>query len=157
MPNDTTQVLLATSYKEFLVKEYKSLKEEIAGLVKHSRELELYALAGFAAFYPWYLEYSADKRTLWIPIFLAVLGAARSWAVAVRIAKIASYLRMVETEFGLYARRLGWEHFLLPRPKEEDAAARPGKPPWYGPFVTTAAIFWIALLLVAIAATRVFS
>ncbi len=41
--------------KEFHLKEYDSLKKELGDLVEHSRKLEIYAVAGIAAFYAWYL------------------------------------------------------------------------------------------------------
>ena len=44
----------AAVWKEFHLKEYETLKKEIADLVEHSRKLEIYAVGGIAAFYAWW-------------------------------------------------------------------------------------------------------
>ena len=130
--------------KEFHLKEYESLRKEMGELVEHSRKLEIYALGGIAAFYAWYLTSTSlrlPKELLWIPVFLAMLGALRSWSVYNRLMDIAKYLRQVEKCLTLKdCDLIGWEtHLKLP--KNESS-----------PFLSSAAIFWLVLVLISLLA-----
>jgi hypothetical protein len=130
--------------KDFHLKEYESLKKEIADLVEHSHKLEIYALGGIAAFYAWFFHETArpDRIVLCIPILLVILGAFRSWAVLKRIYEIAEYLLNVEKVFSLKEPRLtGWETHREPKSSS--------------PFLSSAAVFWAVLLAVTMLATRV--
>ncbi len=127
--------------KEFHLKEYESLKKELADLVEHSRKIEIYAVGGIAAFYSWFLLKVPNPPhiALYIPIIVAVLGSFRSWSVLTRIQEIASYLREVEDVFALRDLGLtGWETHR--RTKSSS------------PFVSSAAVFWLVLVAVSVVA-----
>jgi hypothetical protein len=144
--------------RDFHLKEYESLKKEVADQIEHSRKLEIYMLGGLAAFYAWFSNARQVPNTaLCIPIALSVLGALRSWAVGRRVSEIAFYLRRVEYVFAWNDRHLfGWEtHRVMPgragvQPSDEKAE------PWFGPFTTTATVFWGVLVLSSLLAAWLF-
>jgi hypothetical protein len=124
--------------KDFHLKEYESLKKELGELVEHSRKLEIYVVAGIAAFYAWYLTGQAPRpprEALYIPILVVFLGAFRSWSVLTRIQEVAQYIRDLEQVFALSDRKLiGWETY---RHKPENDSS---------PFLSSASVVWLTLL-----------
>lgn len=128
--------------KDFHLKEYESLKQEISELVEHSRRLEVYAVGALGAFYAWYIGTPAGAAAprnpvaLTIPLLVAILGAWRSWTVLTRLNDLAEYLRRVESVFAVSEKGLpGWETYLK---------SQPGSP-----FLLSAIAFWATLVLVA--------
>ena len=131
--------------KEFHLKEYESLKKEIETLVEHSRKLEIYALAGSAALYAWYLNDGSHsvRSVLLIPILIALLGGLRSWSVLARIYEIAEYLRLLEAAICLRDLKLkGWETHRFENNKTNLFHE--------SPFASSAAVFWLVLFGVSI-------
>lgn len=142
--------------KEFHFKEYDSLKAEITALVEHSRKLEIYALGGMAAFYAWWFlranpengnaTLAVDEKALLLPVLIAVMGAFRSLAVALRIDQIAKYLVKLEDVFALEG--LGWERTLAgpnPRGNSPSVVKR-------SPFKSSGSVYWTLLLVVTLVA-----
>jgi hypothetical protein len=136
-----------TSGREFHLREYDSLRQEIAGHIEHTRKLEIYAVGALAAFYSWFL--AAPKRPaviLMIPIVLSVLAALRSYSTLSRIYEIAAYQQRIENAFALKRRGvMGWETYQF-----KPIAASWTKIP--SPLRSTAAIFWFVLIASSIAA-----
>lgn len=133
--------------KEFHLKEYEFLRKEIAELVEHTRKLEIYAVGAIAAFYAWFIKEQPPTPTLFIPTALALLGGFRSYAALIRIYEISDYLRIIERSIAWNESGLcGWESY---RKNEPDRASTRF---WIytAPFLSSAAIFWIALALMSI-------
>jgi hypothetical protein len=144
--------------RDFHLKEYESLKKEVADQIEHSRKLEIYVLGGLAAFYAWFSSARQVPNTvLWIPVVLSALGAFRSWAVGRRVGEIAFYLRRMEYAFAWNDSHLfGWETHRVSPGQRGVQPADEKKEPWFGPFTTTAAVFWGALVLGSLVAVRLF-
>lgn len=124
----------------FLVEEYKSLKAELASLVKESRILETGAIAGTAAVYAWLAKApSVDIVGLgwWIPVLFPVLGLFRHLALTMRIMHIAEYVQQIEDAVCVRKPK-GWEKFLA-----EKRATILGRS-----IGVSSIIFWFMLLLV---------
>lgn len=136
----------SVSGKEFHFQEYVTLKTEVAGLVEHSRKLEIYTVGGMAAFYAWFVTALScehlSRYILCIPVLIAVLGGFRSWAVLTRIGEISAYIEKVESVFALRDKGLlGWETELRAKAS--------------GPFASTATVFWVLLVAASVAAGAV--
>jgi len=136
--------------KELHLKEYESLRKEISELVEHSRKLEIYAVGGITAYYAWFL--TAGKQptaiALGIPTVLAILAALRSLATLVRIEDIAGYILTIESALALRDPLIaGWE--TSRSKKKAESTKKWGKA---APFVTTATLFWVSLIVVTIVA-----
>lgn len=133
---------------EFHFKEYDSLKKEIEAQVEHSRKIEIYVVAGIAAFYAWFLkDHCTVSSAKWIPLFIVLAGAVRSLATVVRIMEIAAYLRELEGVYALTSAGLaGWETHLC-----GVQSRRVG--PWKVvnvPFVLLNTIFWLLLVVIVL-------
>jgi hypothetical protein len=140
--------------KDFHFKEFEVLRKEIESQVEHTRKLEIYAVAAFAAFYAWFLsEPHQTKIFLCIPIAIALLGSLRSAASLVRICEIAAYLKRIEKEYALKHHGLqGWECFRE-FIEEQRRGSKNKLERWLGsPFLGIGAAFWIVLVLVSLAA-----
>jgi hypothetical protein len=134
--------------KEFHLKEYEFLKQEIAELVDHSRKLEIYAIGAIAAFYAWFIKAHPAPVALLIPTALALLGWLRSYAALVRIYEIADYLREMERTLTLNKLGLcGWESYRKAMRGHAPGSIRSRM--YAAPFLSSAAVFWIALILVS--------
>jgi hypothetical protein len=140
--------------KDFHLKEYESLKKEVAEQVEHTRKLEIYAVGGIAAFYSWFINNNPPPALLIIPLLLALLGAWRSGAALKRIEEIVVYLVRLEDEFALFGfgwethrkAGLGWETY------HKDKKNNPSSP-----FLLSGAAFWGTLVLATGAAWWVVS
>ena len=131
---------------EFHLKEYEFLRKEIAELVEHTRKLEIYAVGAIAAFYAWFIKEQPPTLTLLIPTALALLGGFRSYAALIRIYELADYLRIIERSVALNNSGLcGWESYRKKDPNPAPTRFRI----YAAPFLSSAAIFWIALVLLS--------
>jgi hypothetical protein len=121
--------------KDFHLKEYESLKQEVSEQVEHTRKLEIYAVGGIAAFYAWFIgAQPLPHELLIIPSLLAGLGAWRSGAALKRINEIAAYLVKLEGVFAISDEKLGWETHR--------------KNNLTSPFLLSGTAFWGTLILV---------
>ena len=124
--------------KDFHLKEYESLKQEVSEQIEHTRKLEIYAVGGIAAFYAWFIgAQTLPRELLIIPLLLAGLGAWRSGASLKRINEIAAYLVHLEGVFALSSERLGWETH-----RKNNRSS---------PFLLSGTAFWGTLILVTAA------
>ena len=130
--------------KDFHIKEWESLREEITEQIAHTRKLELATVAGLGAFYAWFASaktHSPSHFLLLIPSLLVLLAGLRAWGTLVRIQEIATYIRKIEAQFSLKTNGLiGWD---LTRDKCFAKSA---------PFKVSAGLFWIASLIVSVLA-----
>lgn len=118
---------------EYLIEQYKSLKKEIGSIVSQSWKLEIYAVAGVAAFSTWAVKEKYHRRVWFIACLLPIFGGLRSVGLYGRISQIAGYLRDFESANGIPS----WELAL--------GASRLR-------ISTISLLFWIILLLATIAA-----
>ena len=112
-----------TKFEEFLLEEYKTLREEIVLHVNHGRQIEIALVLGIGAIYGWAPHENAGEiinLIWWFPPLLAALGAFREWGHRVRIFQIAEYIRKIETHFLKAPAPLGWEHYLVEKRKLSD-------------------------------------
>ena len=127
--------------KEFHIKEWESLREEITSQIDHTRKLELATVAGLGAFYAWFASAKAHTPShflLAVPSLLVLLAGLRAWGTLVRIQEIATYIRTIEEAFSLKTGELiGWD------------ITRDTKFPRSSPFKVSAAAFWFAALAVS--------
>jgi hypothetical protein len=128
--------------QNFSIEQNKALWAEIAESVKETRLLERYAVIGTAAYWSFLIKDGRVPLTVqnyleWavIPALFAVLGGARSLALLWRVMMIGAFLRGIETS----ADYPGWETFLHPLNGKHSK-----------PFLTTALIIWICILLTAL-------
>lgn len=129
--------------KEFHLKEYEFLKEEIADLVDHMRKIEVYAVGATAAFYAWFIKTHPTTFALAIPIALAVLGGFRSYAVLLRVYEIAKYIRHIEKNFALNDASLsGWDSYL----QQFRNSMFTRLSIYIAPFFSSAALFWVLFI-----------
>jgi hypothetical protein len=129
--------------REFHIKEWESLREEITSQINHTRKLEFATVAGMAAFYAWFASAKppVSHFLLALPSLLVLLAGLRAWGTLVRIQEIAKYIRKIETAFCLdKAGLIGWD-----RTRDKDF-------PKSSPFKVSAALFWIAALAVSVLA-----
>jgi hypothetical protein len=121
--------------KDFVLKEYESLRSEIRELVADSRAVERNAVIATTAIWTWLLvqpeaaPWSAMAK--WLPTVFCALSALRSWMLLLAIHRIAQYLRQVEDAWGS---DLGfkWEHFIQSKS-------------WY--IAVSALLLWAVLLI----------
>lgn len=129
--------------REFHVKEWESLREEITSQIDHTRKLELATVAGLGAFYAWFASAtpSPSHFLLVVPSLLVLLAGRRAWGTLVRIQEIATYIRTLEQALCLDQEGLiGWDRTrdkLFPKPS---------------PFMMSAALYWFAALAVSVLA-----
>lgn len=129
--------------REFHIKEWESLREEITSQIDHTRKLELATVAGMAAFYAWFASAKppVSHFLLTLPSLLVLLAGLRAWGTLVRIQEIATYIRKIEEAFSLgEAGLIGWD-----RTREQDF-------PKSSPFKVSASLFWWVALVVSILA-----
>ncbi len=127
--------------QSFSIEQNKTLWSEIAESVKETRLLERYVVVGTAAYWAFLIKDGKVPLTMqnfaeWtlIPAMFAILGGLRCLALLSRITMIGDFLRGIENS----AEYPGWETFLRPPV---------GKHP--KPFLSTAMIIWICILLMA--------
>jgi hypothetical protein len=121
--------------KDFVLKEYESLRNEIRELVADSRAVERNAVIGTTAIWTWLLVQPQaapwSVMAKWLPTVFCLLSALRSLMLLLAIQGIAQYLRQVEdawaSEFGFK-----WEHFIQSKS-------------WY--IAASALILWAVLLI----------
>jgi hypothetical protein len=129
--------------RDFHIKEWESLRDEITSQIDHTRQLELATVAGMAAFYAWFATAKPPLShfLLALPSLLVLLAGLRSWGTLVRIQEIATYIRKIEAEFCLNkAELIGWD-----RTRDRKFAKS-------SPFKVSAALFWCAALAVSVLA-----
>jgi len=124
------------------LEEYKTLRTQIDIAMSQMSTVERWVMVGIAAVWAWL----SASRTLpaskvsefawWIPLFLAVSGAAQSWALRRDIGFICRYLQS-ELEERLSLR---WEQWY-----GNQRGARPRLGMWYWTFLvglTATVAFW---------------
>ena len=129
--------------RDFHIKEWESLREEITSQIDHTRKLELATVAGMAAFYAWFASAKppVSHFLLALPSLLVLLAGLRAWGTLVRIQEVATYIRKIEAAFCLNKVDLiGWD-----RTRDRDFAKS-------SPFKVSAALFWFATLAVSMLA-----
>jgi hypothetical protein len=129
--------------RDFHIKEWESLRDEITSQIDHTRKLELATVAGMAAFYAWFAsaKQPVSHFLLALPSLLVLLAGLRAWGTLVRIQEIATYIRKIEKEFCLNKSGLiGWD-----RTRDTEFARS-------SPFKVSAALFWCAALVVSVLA-----
>jgi len=109
---------MATETNDFALKEFESLRKEIADGVAETRTLERYAVTATAALWSWMLIQEKiqpwHSPVKWVPLLLSVFLALRSAAILNDILEHARYLRMVEERWG-NKEVFGWETHIKGR------------------------------------------
>ena len=100
------------TFNQLRIEEYKDRRAEIDTLLKDTKNIELYALIGVAAYYAWLLTHCVSPSLPWlIPIVIPILGAWRSFENVMQVLKNAKYLRDLEKEIFVFQLK-GWERYL---------------------------------------------
>ena len=159
MASDTTANPHAKDPQAFHEKEYEALRREIELDIKETRSLERNALVANAVIFVWLgttgKEFLNHCWLPWVPVLISGLGAIRSCALLSRMRELGNYIAQLECTFG----SLGWErerlkHTSEPTPPTQASTTTPLNSWWRTfktkPFVTTASIFWIVLILAGI-------
>lgn len=125
--------------KEFLLKEYETLKREVEIRIKHLFTIFYYSLVACSAVWIWiYSNIEIVKKIeiiLWLPFIIVVVSFYRNITLNNDIKKIGDYIKNLENEFKL-PNNLGWETSL-----------RGTKRNWYSSSYWWEIIYWIILLL----------
>ena len=126
------------SNEDFLLEEYKSRTQEIQGLMKEARQLELYSGAAVAALYSWFATTQLTNTFAWyLPLIIPVLGLIRSWAFYARVKQIAEYVKKIEVHIFSNENQLkGWENWYAEIDKHN--------------ITPTGILFWLVLICVCI-------
>jgi hypothetical protein len=121
---------------DFHMREFESLKKEIAVSIYEERALERYVLIGTGIVWVWLLtnqNVGTPKIGWWIPFFFVLLGSLRSITLLLTIQRMAQYIKLIEKVVTSSKGIPGWEHYC-----EENRI----------PFVSiSAGIFWGASLV----------
>jgi len=99
---------------EFHLREFESLKKEIAISISEERTLERYTIIGIGIVWVWLLtnqNMDIPRIGWWIPFFFAVLGALRSLTLLFSIQLMAKYIKLIERIVRVSPDIPGWEHF----------------------------------------------
>jgi hypothetical protein len=151
------------------VEQFKSLRYEIEEAIRHTRNLELYAIAAVAAYYAWMLthcipsvqmhlpiiEKNIESRWIawFIPVSIPILGAWRVWFNLGQILVVANYIAKIEETFDGRFCPLGpdkgWENYLRivrskRKPWDEMSEGEKRRQVGMGVFFTS---FWLSLFL----------
>ena len=137
------------SGKEFNLKEYEKLREEILLHYKEIFRTETFFLISIVFYYAWlgtHPEFLCRNRLLvWIPVILPVLGAARSRGLFALMLMIGKYIQIIEGKiFGTMPQQpsfndaYGYERFLNRHRSR-----------FFGIYIFS---FWIVLFLVTLIA-----
>lgn len=111
---------------EFRIEEYKSLRAEVAWLLKDYRALErnIAVLCGgllswlFAAKWP-HDAWRITNVAWFLPVLFAGLGSVRAVGIMRAFGIYGNYLWRIEHHFGVK----GWQHFLSPGTHDENTTA----------------------------------
>lgn len=139
-----TKKLSAKDQKDFLLKEYESLRKELEFLSKDLRSLERYVIISISGVWGFLLTQSHSQpdpnvdyirflKLAWrgLPIIFSSCGIVRAASLYMGINKISEYLRWVEKKLEL----AGWETYN-------------NGIPWQ--FAASLILIWSAILLAAI-------
>jgi hypothetical protein len=132
-------VELPESSRQFLLEEYKVLKEEISLLLQEIRKLEMAGAIAVAAILSWFASQSMQPGPAWyIPALIPPLAGLRSWALYLRVRQLSKYISSIESvSLKGYGGPSGWE--------SSDKRVTAG-------ILASAVIFWLALHVAALAA-----
>lgn len=110
-----------TNIFEFHMKEYVSLRSQLASHVDSIRVLERYVAAAVAGVYSWMLlkHHDIGQEGLWdptnllwyVPVVVVSFGWVRTIAMTKRTKKLANYTQQIENKYA-DSDLGGWEHFL---------------------------------------------
>ena len=121
--------------REFLLLEYKSLRQEISESLKDVPGNERNAILVSGAFWVWFLSDGISEvyyyGAVFIPLALSCAFLLRAKAIAAKFASLRDYISKLESKLELDG--LGWETFLLNSP-----------PNW---FKEQSILFWRLLIL----------
>jgi hypothetical protein len=107
-----------SGFSELLVKEYESLRGEIADSITETRLVERHALFAAAATWVWILSQSSVRPWMalgrWLPLTIVAFGALRAAALYAGILQIGEYIRAIEDDFAKCGppHLFQWEHFV---------------------------------------------
>jgi len=105
--------------KEYILEEYRQLRQEILLVLQRTDVLERNALLACGAIWAWlatHVENLQYKMVVWVPLFISVLFALKSGSLRYGQHRITRYLQRIEQTLGL-AEGLGWHnvHFMIPK------------------------------------------
>lgn len=106
--------MMSENSKNFLMSEYRALREEILESLGEIPKNERLALVLCAAFWAWLVSNTNTHGyiyvAVWVPAALTYLLRKRAIAFDKKFEAFRVYLLKVEEQFNLEG--LGWEHFL---------------------------------------------
>ena len=85
----------------YSIEEYKSCKQQISDAIKAMDQIEIFVVGAIAAVYVYMFTQAAAELVipvLLIPVFLAVAGGLRTWALDDTIGLFNDYMQRVERE-----------------------------------------------------------
>jgi hypothetical protein len=98
--------------KEFALKEYECLRQEIIWLLKDYRALERNVVIAVGLSWAWLFEHKCSPRFAWfIPVLFVALGALRASGIFKQFGVFHCYVKRIESAFGADLILEGWEHF----------------------------------------------
>jgi hypothetical protein len=125
---------------QYKVKEYEYLRKDHSESIQETRSIERNAVISTAAIWTWLLTTPQANTyksfVVAIPLIICILGALRSVGLVIRIERIASYTRKVETQNSDDS--FSWESSLA-------------RMHWF--LTGTAVVFWAIMLTLNLAAT----
>jgi hypothetical protein len=120
---------------ELAQKEYEAMRTLILEGIKETHTLERYALIAVALFWTWLFSQSEWREWMhwakYLPAVLVLFAAMRSLAILIFVLRIAAYVYIIETRWGL-----GWERYIRDQKT------------WI--MTTLGVAFWILLLITCV-------
>jgi hypothetical protein len=116
---------------EFHLEEYKQIRTEVAGLLNRIEQLFRYSILVSATVFAWLLSTTLGAKSLSeaclkvpqifakfaiaIPSTFILIAGVMALIAVLRVSQMGRYLRVLERMLG--RRHIGWESFMLNKPK----------------------------------------
>ena len=106
---------------DFLMEEYKALREEILSTVAHLRQIIYLNVVGCGAIWYFILDAPATRKPnpvlYWLPLILCTLCGIYIISLRRDIQRFGRYIYITEKHLLKEGSDLGWEHYLEDLPK----------------------------------------
>lgn len=129
---------------DFLLEEYKDLRNQIDQLLKETNTLAKYAVVLTGAIWTWLATHDNSQFFLWwLPMLIIIVFGLRVWSLTLSIIELGKFVSGIEESPGLTL-ELGWEM------KCRADRANGGFFSRNSPRFLSAITFWIMLLIITV-------